>query len=172
MDHTIADVGARQAALRVLRAVTAARARAHPIGGGRLRAGLPDARRSLATRKDADPFMVCHVVLFRVRPGLAAEERAALATALRQALATIPSIRRAHVGRRVTHGREYERAMTEDMEYAAVLEFDDMAGLQTYLHHPAHVELGARFNAAAAAAYVYDYEMAGGSSLEGMLATW
>jgi hypothetical protein len=116
--------------------------------------------------------MVFHVVLFRVRPAVSADDRAALGAALRQAFSAIPSILRAHVGRRVTHGREYERAMAENMEYAAVLEFADMAGLQTYLHHPAHAELGKRFNASAAAAYVYDYEMAGGASLETALATW
>jgi hypothetical protein len=116
--------------------------------------------------------MVVHVVLFRVRPELPDDERADLAQALRRALGEIPSIRRASVGRRVTHGRTYERGMTEDMAYAALLEFDDMEGLQAYLHHPAHVELGARFNASAAAAYVYDYEMATGGRIEGALADW
>jgi hypothetical protein len=116
--------------------------------------------------------MIVHVVLFRIRPELSADERRRLVESLRRALADIPAIRRAAVGRRVTHGRDYEQRMSEDMDYAAILEFADMSGLEAYLHHPAHVELGARFNASAGAAYVYDYEMESGASLERMLATW
>jgi hypothetical protein len=113
--------------------------------------------------------MVFHVVLFRLRPEQPPAERQALAETLQRALESIPSIRRASVGRRVASGRDYERAMTENMEYAAVLEFDDQAGLQAYLTDQ---ELGARFNASVAAAYVYDYEMTAGGELNQALAGW
>ena len=69
----------------------------------------------------------------------------ALADALTVAIRDIPSVRRARIGRRVTHGRPYEQLMDVDYEYAAVLEFDDVDGLQAYLAHPAHEALAARF---------------------------
>lgn len=105
--------------------------------------------------------MVCHVVLFRPRPDLTENDRQALANALDAALRTIPSVRRFSVGLRIIHGRGYEHAMTEDLHYATVIEFDDLAGLQTYLQHPAHEALGARFNASVEKALVYDYEVMG-----------
>ena len=42
---------------------------------------------------------------------------------------------------RVLHGRAYESLMHVDYQYAAVLEFDDSAGLRAYLEHPAHQRL-------------------------------
>ena len=103
--------------------------------------------------------MIAHVVLFRPRPDLSAEERSALVDAFALALREIPSIRRSRVGRRVTHGRAYEQLMRENYEYAAVLEFDDFAGLKAYLGHPAHEQLGERFFATFEAALMYDYEL-------------
>jgi hypothetical protein len=50
--------------------------------------------------------------------------------------------------------------MRVDYEYAAVLEFDDEAGLKAYLEHPAHEQLGKRFFTAFADALMYDYEVA------------
>jgi hypothetical protein len=104
--------------------------------------------------------VVVHIVLFRPRPDLAAHERRALADAFSHALGNIPVIRRARVGRRITHGRGYEQLMRVDYEYAAVLEFDDEAGLKAYLEHPAHEQLGERFFTAFADALMYDYEVA------------
>lgn len=103
--------------------------------------------------------MVFHIVLFKVRPELSDEQRRAVFNAWKNALENIPAIRRAQVGRRIRHGRGYEGAMAEDMEYGAVIEFDDLAGLQMYLGHSAHDELGTRFWESTAAAYVYDYEV-------------
>jgi hypothetical protein len=114
--------------------------------------------------------MVTHVVLFRPRPDLTDRDRRIFVAALERALCEIPSIRRANIGRRVRHGQAYESAMVEDLEYGAVLEFDDLAGLRTYLEHPAHIELGERFNKSIAAACVYDYEMQVGTDLTGPLA--
>jgi hypothetical protein len=103
--------------------------------------------------------MVFHVVLFRPRRDLAAADRAGLVEALETALQRIPSIRRFHVGRRIRHDAGYEALMPVDLEYGAVLEFDDLAGLQAYLHHPAHEALGARFLQSLEASAIYDYRM-------------
>jgi Stress responsive A/B Barrel Domain len=103
--------------------------------------------------------VLTHVVLFRPKPHLPAAERAALVASFSRALREIPSIRRSRVGRRATHGRGYEQLMRENYEYIALLEFDDMVGLQAYLEHPAHHELAERFFSAFETALMYDYEM-------------
>ena len=108
--------------------------------------------------------MIAHLVLFRPRPELREDERRALADALTAALRTIPSIRRARVGRRVTHGRSYERLMRVDYPFAALLEFDDIAGLQAYLEHPAHEALAARFFQTFEEALMYDFELKDGEA--------
>ena len=89
--------------------------------------------------------MILHVVLFRPRAGLEEGQRQDLAKAFASAIDNISAIKRARIGRRRTHGRAYEQLMREDYTYAAILEFDDLAGLRAYLEHPAHTELGARF---------------------------
>ena len=106
--------------------------------------------------------MVAHVVLFRPREGLTHAQRAALVDAFSRALSAIPGIRRASVGRRITHGRSYEQLMKENYAFAAVLEFDDARALREYLEHPAHAELGERFFDSFDAALIYDYEMVEG----------
>jgi hypothetical protein len=107
--------------------------------------------------------MIAHIVLFRPRADLTAEERTRFAGAFERSLRDIPTIRRAHVGRRTTIGRDYERLMRVDYPYAAVLEFDDVDGLRAYLAHPAHEELGARLFASAEETLVYDFEMGEGA---------
>lgn len=107
--------------------------------------------------------MIVHLVLFKPRADLAAADRQQLVDALTAALRAIPSIRRARVGRRVTHGRPYEDLMRTNYEYAALLEFDDLAGLQAYLQHPAHDRLAACFFAAFEEALMFDYELRDGA---------
>jgi hypothetical protein len=109
--------------------------------------------------------MIFHVVLFRPRADLAAAERAQLVEAFETALQRIPSIRRFHVGRRVTHGAGYEALMPVSLDYAAVLEFDDLAGLKAYLEHPAHQALGTRFMSSLESSAIFDYQMQGGGEL-------
>jgi hypothetical protein len=101
--------------------------------------------------------MIAHLVLFRPRPDLGAEAGGGLVDALSVALREIPSIRRAQIGRRVTHGRAYEALMRVDYPYAVLLEFDDQAGLRAYLEHPAHEPLASRFFEAFEEALMYDY---------------
>ena len=78
--------------------------------------------------------------------------------ALTAAATGIPAVRRFHAGSRITHGRPYEAMMRENYPYAAVVEFDDLAGLQTYLNHPQHEKLGALFYQLLESGLVYDYE--------------
>ena len=108
--------------------------------------------------------MIAHIVLFRPRPDLSLAEQEKLANAFLEALNRIPSIRRARVGMRIMTGRPYERLMRSDYPYAAVLEFDDRAGLMAYLEHPAHDELGSRIYSAFADALMYDFELQEGQA--------
>ena len=108
--------------------------------------------------------MIVHLVLFRPRAELSDVHRRELAAALTTAIRDIPSVRRARVGRRVRHGRQYEQLMRTDYEYAAVLEFDDLDGLKAYLAHPAHDALAARFFDAFEEALMYDYELGEGAA--------
>lgn len=51
--------------------------------------------------------------------------------------------------------------MTQDFPYAAVVQFDDLDGLQAYLQHPAHEALGAKFHELTPVGLIDDYEMEG-----------
>src|SRR5918993_5344557 len=106
--------------------------------------------------------MIAHLVLFKPRGDLSADGRRQLAASFETALEQIPSIRRARVGRRITHGRAYEAMMTVDYQFAAVLEFDDEAGLKAYLEHPAHGQLGSQFFEAFEQALMYDFALTEG----------
>jgi hypothetical protein len=103
--------------------------------------------------------MLFHVVLFRPRPNLSAQEISDLVRAVEDAHRAIPTIRRFHVGRRVVHGAGYEALMQESLDYAAVIEFDDLAGLKGYLEHPAHRGLGPLFMQSFESSVIFDYEM-------------
>jgi hypothetical protein len=112
-------------------------------------------------------MMVTHVVLMKPRPELAAADRQAFIASFERALREIPTIRGVRLGRRVTHGAGYEQVAPDVADFLATIDFDDLAGLQTYLRHPAHDELGARFGEALSAALVYDFEVGGIEKLQG-----
>jgi hypothetical protein len=105
--------------------------------------------------------MVWHLVLMKPRLDLSAADRAALVDAFERATREIPSVRQVQLGRRVVHGAGYERDMPDAADYVAMIAFDDLEGLQAYLHHPAHTDLGVAFGRSLSAALVYDFEMAG-----------
>ena len=107
--------------------------------------------------------MVSHIVLFRPKANLPAEARDRLVDAFTAALRDIPHLLHARVGKRVTHGRPYEQMMKMDLEYAAVLEFADVARLKAYLEHPVHDALGAAFFECCEDVLIYDYEMREGA---------
>jgi len=108
--------------------------------------------------------------MFRPRPNLTDAERAGLAEAFSRAVREIPSIRRARIGDRVTHGRPYEALMTTHYSHAAILEFDDIAGLRAYLEHPAHEAVGRLFFEAFEEALMYDFAMDEGPAAVSSLA--
>jgi hypothetical protein len=103
--------------------------------------------------------MVAHIVLFRPKPDISSADKQAMFDALQAAAAEIPSVRRFQIGTRITHGPQYEGLMTEDYPYSAVIEFEDLSGLQTYLKHPRHQALGALFYQLLEKALAYDYAM-------------
>jgi len=108
--------------------------------------------------------VIAHVVLFRPRSSLTPDAREALLGSFTTAVGGIGALRRARVGRRVRTGRPYEQAMREDYTHAAVLEFDDEAGLRAYLTAPEHEELARRFFESVEQVLVYDYELEEGTS--------
>jgi hypothetical protein len=105
--------------------------------------------------------VIVHVVLFRPRPDLSMDDRRALIDAWATALRDIPSITRAHVGPRIRLGRAYEELIRTDFPYAAILEFDHLDALRSYLDHPAHEAISTRFFAAISDTLIYDYKMEG-----------
>jgi hypothetical protein len=102
--------------------------------------------------------MLHHVVLFRPRKDVSDADRDAMFGALEAAAREIPDVRTFHVGGRITHGATYEKLMTEDFPFAAIIGFDNLSGLKAYLGHPAHDRLGELFYRLQEAALVFDYD--------------
>jgi hypothetical protein len=102
--------------------------------------------------------VLTHVVLFRPKPELTPADAVALVAAIERAAAEIPVVRRFEVGRRTSAAPAYLAAAAPDFPYIAMVWVDDRAALDAYLSHPAHVALGAAFNAALGAALVFDFD--------------
>jgi hypothetical protein len=113
--------------------------------------------------------VVAHLVLMKPRPDLSASDRHRFVAAFESALGAIPTVRGVRIGRRVVHGAAYEQQMPDTGEFFALIEFDDLAGLQTYLRHPAHEELGALFYQSLSSALVYDFEVGGVEGLRDLV---
>jgi len=113
--------------------------------------------------------VIAHLVLFTPRADLPVEERRALAAAFAQAARAIPSVRGVRVGRLIRHGARYESAPAAPPAFAAIIEFDDVAGLRAYLDHPAHEGLGTCLREAVSEAAVYDFEVGGLDFLEDLV---
>jgi hypothetical protein len=113
--------------------------------------------------------MIAHVVLFQPRADLSAADRAAFAASFERALTSIPEVRRAHVGERLTLGRFYDRQNARDFSHVAIIEFDSEADLRTYLDHPAHGELGEWFYRTAESALVFDFALTEGQRVADLL---
>ena len=104
--------------------------------------------------------MIVHVILFEPRADVTHRQRQQVLEDLRLAAAAIPSIRRFRIGQRILHGLPgYEQAMRDNYHYAAIIEFDDRAGLEAYLQHPAHEAAGRHFTEVASRSLAYDYEV-------------
>jgi hypothetical protein len=104
--------------------------------------------------------VIAHIVLLQPREDLSEAQRRAALETLTRAAAEVPEIRSLRLGRRVTHGLPgYEQQMTQDYEFALIIEVDDVPALKRYLTAPAHRALGDLFATATAAALAYDYDM-------------
>ena len=101
--------------------------------------------------------MTVHVVLFRPRTDIGDVDRDGLLDAMRVAAREIPTVRRFRIGAHISEAVPYVISGFPSFPFMALLEFDDETGLRTYLAHPLHRDLGARFNAIAAAAMIYDF---------------
>lgn len=105
--------------------------------------------------------MISHVVLMTPRQDLTDADRRAFVESFERAVGAVPSVRGVRVGRRVLIGAGYEGNGQAAAEYVAVIDFDNVEGLESYLRHPAHADLGARFATSLASAAVYDFESGG-----------
>ena len=114
--------------------------------------------------------MIAHVVLLQPRASLSASERQDAIATLARAASDLPEIRRFRIGRRVRHALPgYEQAMTQDYEFALIVEFDDVEALKRYLKAPAHAALGRLYATATTAALAYDYEIVEPADAAGLL---
>jgi len=107
---------------------------------------------------------VSHLVLMKPRADLTLGNRQAFVDAFDRAMREIPTVRGVRIGRRITHGAGYEPS-APTMDYIAIIDFDDLAGLQMYLRHPAHQELGRLFGQSLSGSLVYDFEVGGAEVL-------
>jgi len=116
--------------------------------------------------------VIVHVVLFTPKASVSEADRRALAESFAAAVRTIPSVRTAQVGRRVKHGAGYEALPQPDLQYAALITFDDHAGLLEYLQHPAHAEPGRRFFEVMEQGVAFDYDVRDGRAAGDVAREW
>jgi hypothetical protein len=102
--------------------------------------------------------MVWHLVLMKPRADLSPADRRALVETFDRTVREISSVREVRAGRRLMHGAAYETSGPDSAEFMIAIGFDDLAGLQTYLRHPAHEILAARFYQSLDSALIYDFE--------------
>jgi len=102
--------------------------------------------------------VITHVVVIKPRTDLSPDAREGLIAAFERAAREIPSVRAVRVGRRVTHGAQYEKTSPDAADFLIVLDFDDLAGLQAYLRHPAHEAVGDQFSRLLDSGWAYDFE--------------
>jgi hypothetical protein len=75
--------------------------------------------------------MICHVVLYRMKPGSGEADKSKLMEAARQVLPTLPGVRNLRVGRSLVDSKQ-------GYAVALVMDFDDGAALETYRVDPRH----------------------------------
>ena len=92
------------------------------------------------------------------RAGLSTAERDMFVAAFETAVRDIPTVRAVRIGRRTTHGAQYEERAPDGADFMILIDFDDLAGLQTYLRHPAHAAVSESFNRLRDSGWVFDYE--------------
>lgn len=89
--------------------------------------------------------MISHIVLFEPKADLSDSDVRDFAQHLKAAMASVSSVRRATVGRRVEIQIGNRNFGDATYSFSAVVEFDDSKGLIEYLQHPLHVDLGRLF---------------------------
>ena len=102
--------------------------------------------------------MITHLVLMKPRADISRADSDAFLTAFETAAREIPTVRAVRVGRRITHGAQYEQTSADAADFMLLIDFDDLAGLLTYLRHPAHEAVGAGFGRLLDSGWVFDYE--------------
>ena len=105
----------------------------------------------------------------KARSDLTPEESRAFVAAFERAIVEIPTVRAVRIGQRVRHGAEYESLGPDTADYIAIIDFDDLDGLRSYLAHPEHVRLGELFYSCLNAGMVYDYEIGGLEQLSNLV---
>ena len=104
--------------------------------------------------------MIQHIVLFRPKAEVDAEQLTVFADAFERACREIPSVVRAAVGRdaklAVDYAGEFSAAR---YPYSAVIEFTDRKGLFAYLTHPLHLTLGRQFWQTCESTIILDVEV-------------
>jgi Stress responsive A/B Barrel Domain len=111
-----------------------------------------------AVQEEEGRGVIAHIVLLQPKPDLTEQQRADALRTIETSAATLPDIRSLRLGRRVKHGLPgYEQLMTQEFEYALIVEADDVEALKRYLQAPAHEALAHLFYTATSAALAYDY---------------
>src|SRR6478736_7563198 len=80
-----------------------------------------------------DPPVISHVVLIKPRADLTSEESRAFVAAFERAILEIPTVRAVRIGHRIRHGAAYESLGPDMADYIAVIDFENLDGLQAYL---------------------------------------
>jgi len=98
------------------------------------------------TERTKGSVVISHIVLFTPKDGLTAGQTLLFAQQLQLTMGSVPSVRRATVGRRVEIDSGSTRSFGDTAyQFSAVVEFDGISGLLEYLSHPLHHELGRLF---------------------------
>jgi Stress responsive A/B Barrel Domain len=106
--------------------------------------------------------VIAHIVLFEPKSETTHDQRRSFARILQSCSREIPSIKRASVGRANRINQTYLNdfgSETYRFDYAAVIEFDDQAGLELYLNHQLHKEMAAQFWQLCERTVIVDIEM-------------
>jgi len=107
--------------------------------------------------------VIAHIVLFNPKPGISAADILVFGQAMAEAFNAIVDLETARIGRRIRVDLGYERPLGDSSyEYAAVLEFDDEAGLVQCLTHPLHERLGRLFWENCASSVISEVEFVDG----------
>jgi hypothetical protein len=102
--------------------------------------------------------VITHLVVLKPHGRLSTADGEALVGAFEHAVREIPAVRAVRVGRRLTHGAEYEQASPDAADFLILIDFDDLAGLQSYLRHPAHEAVSMQFRRLLESGWAYDFE--------------